>query len=174
MVALGDIAVGSPNQVKFILDFFCEMAELVTKQIEIHFTIGESLCKILDGWSCPLMEVHLDISDVSFPQNQNGIDHGLNDSINMEQFLNKLLFELIPKSRPAVRKGLCVWLLCLVQYCGSNSVLKVLLDFLSIFLTLILKYHAQKILSVFSRSRHCCYYYFRVNCQKFIMHSQCY
>ena len=95
------------------------MATTINKRVEVHFTIGASITCITAGWGSNEMDQHLDIADVSPPPI-------IIDNTVMEGVLNKIFNDLLPSNKTAVKKAVCVWMLCLVKFCSKHEVVKVM------------------------------------------------
>jgi proteasome component ECM29 len=123
ITALGHIALGSPDISSKVQDFFYSLPPILSKHVEVNFTVGEALCTLSGGWSCSLMEEYRDIADVAFPPTGSKIstpEPGL-----LEKVVQRCFQEIKPGGIPVARKGVCIWLLCLVKYCGKIDEIKV-------------------------------------------------
>ncbi|CAI2172736.1 418_t:CDS:10 [Funneliformis geosporum] len=117
IITLGHIALGEPNYAEKILSLFYDLATIINKQVEVHFTIGESITCIAAGWESNSMGQYLDIADAS--PSLNTIDNSI-----MEGILVKLFNELLPSNKTSVKKAVCVWMLCIVKFCSKHEVVK--------------------------------------------------
>lgn len=118
ITTLGHIALGSGVEVfDKVVAFFFTLPPIFTKQVEIHFTLGEALCACAGGFESTEMEKYLDISDVAVK--------GKSDIGLMSKVLEKIMAELLsPIPRQAVvRKAHCIWLLSLTKFCGEHEVI---------------------------------------------------
>lgn len=96
------------------------------KQLELSFAIGEALSIFAAGWGCkPLARRYLDIQGVSPPAQ---IVERRKDGKLLKKVLSKTLDDFAKSTKPSLRRGVCVWLLSLVEGCGEleevNSRLK--------------------------------------------------
>ncbi|KAJ3082397.1 hypothetical protein HK102_001737 [Quaeritorhiza haematococci] len=127
LVTLGHLALGTPTLTESVLNFLYTLPSIFTKQVEVHFTIGEVLCTIGGGWEAANMKEFLDIADVVYPPSSHKEAEsrvGNPDEKVMEGILEKCIKEVQPGGRPVVRKAVCVWMLCLVKYCGEHVKIK--------------------------------------------------
>ena len=111
MYALGQVAAEKPNFAARICDFFHTLVSSLTKNIEVSFTIGESICALAFGLKSRNMNINLDIPDVE-------ISKYTNDNVAATILNNVLDLGAAGKSA-ASRKASCIWLLCLCKYGGS-------------------------------------------------------
>ncbi|CAJ0835750.1 10586_t:CDS:10 [Entrophospora sp. SA101] len=112
IMALGYIVFGNKIYTEKVLSLYYDLAYSLNKQVEVHFTIGESITCIAAGWESIVMEKHLDIADVLTPKIVIEPDV-------MQNILNKLFNELLPTGKASVKKAICVWMLCLVKFCSK-------------------------------------------------------
>ncbi|CAG8534937.1 9628_t:CDS:10 [Funneliformis mosseae] len=117
IITLGHIALGEPNYAEMILSLFYDLATIINKQVEVHFTIGESITCIAAGWESNSMDQYLDIADAS--PSLNTVDNAI-----MEGILVKLFNDLLPSNKTSVKKAVCVWMLCIVKFCSKHEVVK--------------------------------------------------
>jgi proteasome component ECM29 len=117
-MTLGYIAFGNKVYTEKVLSLYYDLTYSLNKQVEVHFTIGESITCIAAGWESLAMKKHLDIADVTTPEII--IEHDV-----MQNILNKIFNELLPTGKVAVKKATCVWMLCLVKFCSNNEIVKV-------------------------------------------------
>ncbi len=95
------------------------MATTINKQVEVHFTIGESITCIAAGWESNAMDQYLDIADAS-------PSLITINNVVMEGVLDKMFNDLLPSNKTSVKKAVCVWMLCLVKFCSKHEVIKVI------------------------------------------------
>lgn len=119
LAALGHICVGNPTLAPVVLTFLYSTAMSITKDSELHFTIGEALCAIGASWSSSSMSEFLDIADVEFLPAASGVQN----TALFEGILKKIE-DLLSSGRPVVRKAVACWLLCLVKFSGTHPVIK--------------------------------------------------
>ncbi|GBC07937.1 hypothetical protein RclHR1_00780017 [Rhizophagus clarus] len=117
ITALGHIALGDPTYSEKVLTLFYDLASIINKQVEVHFTIGASITCMTAGWESNEMDLYLDIADVPPPSMT--IDNAV-----MEGVLNKIFNDLLPSNRTAAKKAVCVWMLCLVKFCSKHEIVK--------------------------------------------------
>ncbi|KAJ3022327.1 UNVERIFIED_CONTAM: hypothetical protein HDU68_009207, partial [Siphonaria sp. JEL0065] len=120
--ALGQIALGTPAVSEFILDFFYTLPSILSKHVEVNFTVGDALCAAAGGFRSTNLEEYLDISDVQFPPLGKTISTP--DPKLMEKVLERCFHEIRPGGVPVSKKAVCVWLLSLVKFCGSIDQIK--------------------------------------------------
>ncbi|KAJ3299319.1 hypothetical protein HK104_009344 [Borealophlyctis nickersoniae] len=125
LTALGHLALGTPTLRVSIMAFFYTLPAILTKQAEVHFTIGEAICAATCGFASTHMEEYLDIADAVYPPDSIEVPDGKQRVGNpsgdfVDKVLKKMMDELKPGGRPVVRKGVCVWLLCFVKFCGKH------------------------------------------------------
>ena len=85
------------------------------KKAELHFAVGETLAVAACGWdsSSTIAEFDVDASRPSKPVNQ--------------ALLSKIVGKVIADcktTKPSLRKAAAIWLLCLIQYCGKEEVIR--------------------------------------------------
>ena len=124
IMALGYVAFGNKSYTEKVLSLYYDLAYSLNKQVEVHFTVGESITCVAAGWESVAMEKHLDIADVSTPKI-------IIEPDIMENILNKIFNELLPTGKAAVKKAICVWMLCLVKFCSNHEIVKVAFYFIS-------------------------------------------
>ncbi|KAJ3025314.1 hypothetical protein HK097_006701, partial [Rhizophlyctis rosea] len=61
ITTLGHLTVGDKSLVDKVLTFFYTLPSTLTKQIEIHFTIGDAVSAVGCGWGSANMERYLDV-----------------------------------------------------------------------------------------------------------------
>jgi len=118
IIALGHITLGYNSKPDKVLSLFYDLALSITKEVEIHFTIGETIASIVAGWQSQAMEIYLDVADAKIPEVT--IDQNV-----IESFFSKIFDELLPSGKAAVRKAICIWILCLVKFCSKHDAVKV-------------------------------------------------
>ncbi|KAJ3045279.1 hypothetical protein HDV00_011151 [Rhizophlyctis rosea] len=123
ITTLGDLAVGDPSLIESVLTFFYTLPTTLTKQIEVHFTVGDAVCAVAASFASAHMEQHLDIADVEFPVEGTGEEGvvGRPKKEVLEKVLEKMLGE-VNGGRPVARRAVGLWLLCVVKNCGKHSV----------------------------------------------------
>jgi proteasome component ECM29 len=116
--AIGHQTVGNPGLINDTLEFIYTLPNILSKQAELHFNVGEAICACLMGFSSSHMEEYLDISDIK-------IDGSLFKPVKENEVnsaLKKLLSFVTPAQSAVMKKAACIWLLCLTKYCGKVSV----------------------------------------------------
>ena len=87
------------------------------KQLELSFSVGEALSILAAGWgSKPLARRYLDIRGASLPAQ---VVEKRRDGKLLKKVLSKILDEFAKSTKPGLRRGVCVWLLSLVEGCGD-------------------------------------------------------
>jgi proteasome component ECM29 len=124
ILALGHIALGTPTVVTTVLDFFYSLPSVVSKHVEVNFTIGEALCAVAAGWDSAAMVDYLDISDATFPPADGSVSTPAAGTF--DKVLERLFKDVRPGGIPVARKAICVWLLSLVKFCGKTEKIKVI------------------------------------------------
>ena len=116
ILAIGHLCLGL-SDVKFLkreLDFLFGLSTQFSKNVQVQFSIGDSICAVAAGWSSEQLQSYLDLSDV---------DESFTATIKVDIF-NDTIVKLIglcrENSSPVVKKAHTVWLLCLVKFCGKN------------------------------------------------------
>ncbi|KAJ1545223.1 hypothetical protein HK096_006642, partial [Nowakowskiella sp. JEL0078] len=126
--ALGHIAIGNFMRTKSdefsiaerVIEYFFTLPEKLNKQVEVHFSIGEAICGVIGRWEASCVAEYLDIADVPIPSLS---EISSKVDLDVEKVLDRC-FDFISSSKPAGRKGICVWLLCLVKYLGNSTIIK--------------------------------------------------
>ncbi|KAF8416698.1 proteasome stabiliser-domain-containing protein [Tirmania nivea] len=86
------------------------------KQLELSFAVGEALSVLAAGWSSkPLARRYLDIRGAIPPAK---VVEKRKDGKLLKKVLSKILDEFAKSTKPSLRRGVCVWLLSLVEGCG--------------------------------------------------------
>jgi len=112
VMTLAFLGLGTPSLANDVLENFFTIAEKMSKNVELLFTLGEAISIIIGGWNSTLMDKYIDISDVQFPME----GHSSQDDKIVETFLNKCLNDMLKSGRPNRCKIVCIWLLCIVKY----------------------------------------------------------
>ncbi|RPB22030.1 ARM repeat-containing protein [Terfezia boudieri ATCC MYA-4762] len=87
------------------------------KQLELSFAVGEALSVLAAGWSSkPLARRYLDIRGASPPAQ---VVEKRKDAKLLKKVLSKILDKFSKSTKPSLRRGVCVWLLSLVEGCGD-------------------------------------------------------
>ncbi|KAJ3206273.1 hypothetical protein HDU67_008289 [Dinochytrium kinnereticum] len=119
ITALGHIGVGAPSLRKRIIDFMFTLPQSLGKHIEVNFTVGEAVCAAAFGFNSSILDEYLDIADVVFPSPGSKIFEPQLELIN--EVIVRSLKEVNPTSAAVSRKGVCIWLLSFVKFCGTNE-----------------------------------------------------
>ncbi|KAJ3409587.1 hypothetical protein HDV05_004331 [Chytridiales sp. JEL 0842] len=119
ILALGHISVGTPAVVSTVVDFYFSLPTIVSKHVEVNFTIGEALCATSAGWNSTSMIDYLDISDTLFPPTDGSIATPTAETFDTT--LERCFKDVRPGGIPVARKAICVWLLSLVKFCGKTE-----------------------------------------------------
>ncbi|KAJ3113217.1 hypothetical protein HDU96_003651, partial [Phlyctochytrium bullatum] len=120
VTALGHIGVGSLSLKKQIIDFLFTLPPLLGKHIEVNFTVGEAVCASAFGFESLHLDEFLDIADVSFPP-AGAASFQLDEAL-VADVLSRSLKDMSPTAAAVSRKGVCIWLLSFVKFCGKNAV----------------------------------------------------
>lgn len=83
----------------------------VSKQVEFTFTSGEALLILVAGWQAKNLQKEMDIQGEV-------IKHIPADTSRLQVVLD-LVLKACSNTKPSLRKAGCIWLLSLVQFCGS-------------------------------------------------------
>ncbi|KAI8928745.1 proteasome stabiliser-domain-containing protein [Entophlyctis helioformis] len=122
--ALGHIALGTPAFLDTVLDFVLTLPSALSKNSEMHFNVGDTLCTALLGFASSHMIEFLDIADCAFPpppQAGTGKSVPVPDAAKADAFVDKIMELMRPTSSAVARKAACIWLLCLTKYGGSTA-----------------------------------------------------
>jgi len=112
IMTLAFLGLSTPSLANDVLENFFSIAEKMSKNVELLFTLGEASSIVIGGWNSTLMDKYIDISDVQFPAE----GHSSQDDKIVESFLNKCLNDMLKSGRPNRCKIVCIWLLCIVKY----------------------------------------------------------
>jgi len=121
VMTLAFLGLGTPSLANDVLENFFTIAEKMSKNVELLFTLGEAISIIIGGWNSTLMDKYIDISDVQFPME----GHSSQDDKIVETFLNKCLNDMLKSGRPNRCKIVCIWLLCIVKYTSKLPYIQV-------------------------------------------------
>jgi proteasome component ECM29 len=113
---LSHLCLGDPSLSSTVLELYFSLATLFSKQIETHFTVGESIACVVGGWGSSSVKRYLDLADVAFPPPSKP-ELGARNPAEMDKVFEKLE-EMLVKGGTAARKAVCVWLLSLVKFCS--------------------------------------------------------
>ncbi|KAI9097418.1 proteasome stabiliser-domain-containing protein [Phlyctochytrium arcticum] len=118
IIYLGQIAIGTQSLIQPTLDFLYSLATIFTKQVEIHFTVGEAITSVICGFEATNMRQYLDIADVKADK----LPRPTNELTSAS--LNHILKELQPANKPIARKNAAIWLLSLIKFGKSHAIIK--------------------------------------------------
>ena len=122
---MGDLTLGDPSVRSSVITALVGLSSALSKQPEVHFTVGAALAIIGGSWQATNTSVFLDLAGVEYPPPAAApIDDAVNDA-DMENLLTKCFAEVAPGRPAANRKAVSVWLLCLIKYCGQHRCIKV-------------------------------------------------
>ena len=118
VVALGDLAMlcaedGEQSMFNEIIAILYDLHEV--RQPEIQFAVGSAFSTAVVGWASQALTGRLDIP-ASLPQMPRREKALL-------RVLNKVL-QACSTTKPSLRQASCIWLLCLLQYCGQFQEIK--------------------------------------------------
>ena len=119
LLAIGQLAVGKPSLSQKVFEFFYSITSMTSKNVEFSFTIGEALCSIAFGFEAKNMDDYLDLTDTPRPSAHNA------QAETAKAVIDKVLGMANPQQSATNRKNAAIWLLCLVKYCGENSIIQV-------------------------------------------------
>ncbi|KAJ8329188.1 proteasome component M29 [Batrachochytrium dendrobatidis] len=123
--AIGHIGLGSPEIVDDAIAFVLTLPSIFSKHAEMHFNIGDTVCTLLFGFQATHMIEFLDIPQITFPpltsNTRDSESVSTPDPTKAVSFVTKMLELLQPGGAAATRKAVCIWLLCVVKYCGHTS-----------------------------------------------------
>lgn len=85
------------------------------KKPELHFAIGEALAVGAAGWksTSTIAEFDVDATQPDLPE----------DQPLLQEILDKVI-ENSKTTKPSLKKASAIWLLCLVQYCGTEKAVR--------------------------------------------------
>lgn len=106
------------------LSFVCENDDYIEilynthtcKQIEFLFASGEALCIVANGWKAANLYNTIDVQNVTAKELYRLT------KVNQLEYLLKMVLKGAGDTKPSLRKACCIWLLCIVQYCGNSAV----------------------------------------------------
>ncbi|XP_077544901.1 proteasome adapter and scaffold protein ECM29 isoform X4 [Haemaphysalis longicornis] len=117
---LGLLCLGQPHfpHVHAVLDSLLASGLLVESgDVEVHFTVGESLCCAVLGQTSPLCRDPWTTEEADF-QPAPGAQPQLSE---MQWLVGQLLHTHLCHPRPAARQAACVWTLSLLQRCSPQE-----------------------------------------------------
>jgi proteasome component ECM29 len=125
--ALAHLTIGSPDltaaNTKFIFDSACGGSDQ-RWDVSLLMSAGEALASMASGWRSLSLRRHLDLECFTHPDPIMTADRIAQRPDDSAQFLNRL-FEGMSLQRPPVeRKSCCIWLLCLVKFCGDSMAVR--------------------------------------------------
>ncbi|KAG5290221.1 proteasome component ECM29 [Histoplasma ohiense] len=103
-----DVSEGSPF--RYLLKSLYDLHEI--RRPEVQFSVGEGLCTVAVGWLSKSLITMFDV-DAAWPKSDI-------PSHILSEMLDKIIVDC-KASKPSLRKASVIWLLCLIQYCGSFS-----------------------------------------------------
>ncbi|EER42677.1 proteasome component [Histoplasma capsulatum H143] len=103
-----DVSEGSPF--RYLLKSLYDLHEI--RRPEVQFSVGEGLCTVAVGWLSKSLITMFDV-DAAWPKSDI-------PSHILSEMLDKIIVDC-KASKPSLRKASAIWLLCLIQYCGSFS-----------------------------------------------------
>ncbi|KAI8803171.1 proteasome stabiliser-domain-containing protein [Cladochytrium replicatum] len=122
LTSIADVTLGET-----ILNSFYSMADSSSKQVDLQFSIAESVCMIAGGWTSVNLMEFADLADAEIPSVTEDIRQKL-----LEQVLLKL-FELMggvplsdnppkPPGPAHIRKSISIWLMVISKFMGRSEV----------------------------------------------------
>lgn len=90
------------------------------KNVDFLFTVGESLTIIMGKWESVFLARQLDVSGVDIKK----LEKKYSRNIQFGTVLKRILHLSKTATSPNMIKALCIWLLSIVQYCGSFEEVK--------------------------------------------------
>jgi proteasome component ECM29 len=104
---------GRSELVKKVLEHLYALSDI--KKPELHFAIGEALAVAAAGWWSTSTIVEFDI-DAELPIQS--------DDQTLLQDIFARVIENCKATKPSLKKASAIWLLCLVQYCGTEEAVR--------------------------------------------------
>lgn len=120
LVSIGQLCVGNYHLVPKSLEFFKTLPTTLSKNVELQFNVGESICSSLFGFESSLLEEYLDVAECSVAASSL---RPSNDLISTA-FVDSVFELAAPQQSTVTRKAACIWLLCIVKFCGQSKVIK--------------------------------------------------
>ncbi|KAL5016584.1 hypothetical protein ScPMuIL_006173 [Solemya velum] len=112
-LCLGYLCVGDqefPHRRKVVQDL---MEAVQAKQVELHFTISESLvCAAQGAMSCARRDLWTEPEEFKVQEG---------DSDDIEWYTGLLLSKYVQHVNPHIRQAACIWLLSLVKKCSAHK-----------------------------------------------------
>lgn len=85
------------------------------KKAELHFAIGETLSVAACGWHSDSTIAEFDV-DAVMPSRPVG-------KVLLSKIMDKVVADC-KTTKPSLKKAAAIWLLCLIQYCGKEAVIR--------------------------------------------------
>lgn len=116
---LGLLCLGQPDfpHVHQVLKGLLESGLVESADVEVHFTVGESLCCALLGMTSPLCRDPWTTEETEY-QPPEGATANLSE---MEWLVSQLLDTYLCHARPGARQAACVWTLSLLKRCSQQG-----------------------------------------------------
>ena len=104
---------GRSESAKKVLEHLYALQDI--KRPELHFAVGEALAVAAAGWgsTSTIAEFDVDAKLPSRSENQN----------SLQDILARVI-ENCKAAKPSLKKASAIWLLCLVQYCGTEDAVR--------------------------------------------------
>ncbi|KAI8907835.1 proteasome stabiliser-domain-containing protein [Gorgonomyces haynaldii] len=128
ILALGHLCLGTTSLTPSALEAIKQLPMSLSKSVELHFNLGETISCLLFGFDALHMKQYLDIPSVHFPSSPtSGLVNGPKPLPDLE-FIKHIIEQCAPTASTANRKAASIWLMCLVKFCGHLSLRNSLLD----------------------------------------------
>jgi len=120
VLAIGHFAVVFPSSHKPIVDELLQalFAFHENRQVEVNFAAGEAIACLAGGWQSKSVRGKVDIAGYENTKPTEG---------QAEERLGEVLKTVVgmmSDTKPSLRKAVCVWVLCLLEYCGEEKQVK--------------------------------------------------
>ena len=120
VLAIGHFAIVFPSSDKLIVEELLQalFAFHENRQAEVNFATGEAIACLAGGWRSKSVRGKVDIA---------GYENAKPPEDLAEERLGEVLETVMGKmsdTKPSLRKAVCVWMLCLLEYCGEEQQVK--------------------------------------------------
>ncbi|CUS10715.1 unnamed protein product [Tuber aestivum] len=120
VLAIGYLGIVFPSSDKPIVDKLLQalFAFHENRQVEVNFATGEAIACLAGGWRSKSVRGKVDIA---------GYENANPTEDLVEERLGEVLGTVLNKmsdTKPSLRKAVCVWMLCLLEFCGEDQQVK--------------------------------------------------
>ncbi|PWW76166.1 ARM repeat-containing protein [Tuber magnatum] len=120
VLAIGHLATVFPSSDKPIVDKLLQalFAFHENRQVEVNFATGEAIACLAGGWRSKSVRGKVDIA---------GYENANPTGDLVEERLGEVLETVMGRmsdTKPSLRKAVCVWMLCLLEFCGEEQQVK--------------------------------------------------